>query len=89
MQELQEKDTEYMTQFNMYTYGSVFEMPVIFICGSEDWLTKYTIEDYYALVKAPYKKLVYIQNAGHDTIQVAPNEFYETFNEAMKDARVK
>ena len=89
IQELQSRNTDYLVLFNMYDYGNEFEVPILFIGGSEDWLTRYTIEDYYDSVKAPYKKLIYIQGAGHLTIQVAPEEFYEAFNKALKEIRVK
>ena len=77
LQQLQERDTDYLFQFNMYDYGNEFEVPVIFICGSEDWMTRYTIEDYYDSVKAPYKKLISMQGIGHNTLLVAPEEFYK------------
>ena len=80
LQQLQKRDTDYLFQFNMYDYGNGFEVPVIFICGSEDWMTRYTIEDYYDSVKAPYKKLISIQGIGHNTLLVAPEEFYVSFN---------
>ncbi len=89
IQELQSRNTDYLTQFNMYDYGNEFEMPAIFIGGSEDWLTRYTIEDYYDSVKAPYKKLIYIHDIGHFTIQVSPEEFYAAFNKAIKEVSVK
>ena len=64
----------------MYDYGNEFKIPVIFICGSEDWMTRYTIEDYYDSVKAPYKKLISMQGIGHNTLLVEPQEFYMSFN---------
>lgn len=86
MGELQKADTEYIYQFNLYDYGNEFKVPVIFIYGSEDWITRYTIEAYYNEVQAPYKQLVCIPNVGHDTIQVDQKRFYESFNQALNNA---
>ena len=46
--------------------GTSFEVPVIFIQGSEDKLSPTTmVRQYYDSISAPEKKMIVLDNAGH------------------------
>lgn len=40
-------------------------------------------------VQVLFKKLICIENVGHDTIQVILEAFYEAFHTALKEAEIK
>lgn len=76
----------YLEQFNIADYGTDYQVPVFFILGEKDCITKYNIEDYYIKVNAPIKNLYYIPNAGHDALQQNPQAFFERLNQAVREA---
>lgn len=79
---------ELLSEFNIKDYGNVYQVPMIYILGEKDWITTYAFEEYYNTVEAPYKKVVYIANGGHDVLQNDPEEYYEAFNSALEEAAI-
>lgn len=62
-----------------------YEVPMIFIMGDKDWVTPYPlVEKYYEEIKAPFKELIFIQNAGHCPMLDQPDYFCEQVLNALK-----
>ena len=56
--------------------GTEFEVPVLFISGSEDWVCPVgLIEDFYGEMTAPYKEIYLIEGCGHSPQGQLPEEF--------------
>lgn len=77
--------SELLSDFRVQDYGTAYQVPMIFILGEKDWITTYSFKEYYNTVEAPYKKVVYIPNGGHDVIQDNPEEYYKAFDRALEE----
>ncbi len=61
--------------FDIYSYGTKYDLPVGFISGSCDWVTPaLTMEEYYEKVEAPKKDMVLMDGWGHMVPEEAPKE---------------
>ncbi len=62
--------------FNSYDDSLVYEVPVCFVSGADDWVcpTDKTAE-YYEAITAPQKQMYVIDGCGHDAHQANPEEF--------------
>ena len=77
---------DYISEEDVYSYGTEFQVPVCVISGSCDWVTpvKYT-EDYYNAITAPRKEMQLIEGWGHTVPQENPEEFADTLKKMLKD----
>lgn len=65
-----------------------FKVPMIYISGDKDWITPYPmVEEYYDSIKAPYKKMVFIENAGHTPMMDNPEVFSKEVINALKEIK--
>ena len=71
--------------FNIYDYPKEYEVPVYFISGESDWITPYSlVQDYYEVIEAPKKEMIYIKNAGHSPYLDKPTEFCEAVKSILQ-----
>ena len=77
---------DYISEEDVYAYGTEFQVPVGFISGSCDWVTpvKYT-EDYYNAITAPRKEMQLIEGWGHTVPQENPEEFAHTLKKLLEN----
>lgn len=51
---------------SIYDFGTRYQVPVLFISGEHDWVTpRNLVEQYYAAISAPSKKIAVINGCGH------------------------
>jgi pimeloyl-ACP methyl ester carboxylesterase len=76
---------DYLMVTDVRTYGMVYQMPVGFISGSDDWTTpvKY-VQDYYQAVSAPSKEIALIDGCGHSPQYDAPEEFCQALKDILQ-----
>ncbi len=77
---------EYMKQFNVLSSGDSYEMPVLLISGTCDWITPYgLVQDYAAALKAPKVEVCPIEGCGHSPQGQVPDEFAEAVKRFLGD----
>lgn len=85
MKVLQEDLLEYSAKFDLRELYTEYEIPVIYIMGEYDLHLKYLVEEYYPTIKAPYKNLLCINNAGHIAMMDQPDEFRDVLFKVIQD----
>lgn len=75
---------DYISNEDVYAYGTEFQIPVGFISGSCNWIipVKYT-EDYFNTITAPEKEMQLIDGWGHTVPLENPKEFAEVLTQAI------
>lgn len=74
--DLQSPLDEHLESFYIGDVATEFEVPVMFISGSEDWICPVgLIEGFYGEMSAPYKELYLIEGCGHSPQSQRPAEF--------------
>lgn len=77
---------DYINEKDVYDYGTEFQMPVVFISGSCDWVTPVDCtREYYNSIEAPNKRMELIEGWGH----MVPLENPEEFANVLMDMIVK
>lgn len=73
---LNEKLFDYLNSFNAYNFNTDYQMPVLFISGSDDWIcpTKLT-EQYKNAISAPEKDFILLNGCGHSCQNDNPQDF--------------
>lgn len=67
-----------LLNYNLYQQSLDFSMPIFFILGEKDWHTPCILaKTYFESIKAPYKQIHILKNAGHDTMLDKPEAFFE------------
>ena len=67
---------DHLMAFNAYKRSTDFQVPVLFISGSEDWSCPVgPIEEYYAVITAPKKDMYLVDGCGHSPQGQLPQEF--------------
>ena len=84
--DLEKELDDMLMSFYIDERGEGFEVPVLFISGSDDWtcpagLTK----DYYGIMKAPYKELYLMEGCGHSPQGQRPEEFANAVKAFLKN----
>lgn len=80
---------KYTQEFNIHAYSSVYEMPVYFISGSDDWVCPIgPIEEYVNHIVAPDKNMVIIEGVGHNLQYSDPKAFEEILLSCLERAGV-
>lgn len=75
-EELVEKPLAGVKDFNALETGDAYQMPVMFISGSCDWICPVgLVEDYMDVITAPRKELCLIEGCGHSPQAQLPEEF--------------
>ena len=75
-EELVEKPLAGVKDFNALETGDAYQMPVMFISGSCDWICPVgLVEDYMDVITAPRKELYLIEGCGHSPQGQLPEEF--------------
>lgn len=77
---------QYLLTYNLYDYGSNYEVPIIYIIGDPDWHNRIVAEEYFNDVNAPYKQFIIIEDAGHVTMLDQPESFYSELSSALNSA---
>lgn len=55
----------WMIPYSVYD-DTEYRLPVFYICGRDDWQTpSIDVENYFERIKAPQKRLIWVENAGH------------------------
>ena len=73
---------QYLLDFNAYKRNTDYQVPVLFISGSEDWSCPVgLIEDYFEVITAPGKEMYLLDGCGHSPQGQLPEEF----GQAVKD----
>ncbi|MED0984649.1 alpha/beta hydrolase [Bacillus paramycoides] len=76
------KILEYLQDFNLMTELADYEVPIYYILGEDDWQAPYVIaQEYFTKIKAPYKQLFLIPNAGHRIMLDQPDLFFEVLSQ--------
>jgi pimeloyl-ACP methyl ester carboxylesterase len=74
----------YLRDFNLREHGTVYQMPVAYLLGSDDFSASTALAAaYFEEIQAPSKLLRVINGAGHNAISDTPQSFVE----ALRDAR--
>ena len=61
------------------------KVPAIFISGDKDWVTPYVlVEEFYEGLVAPFKKMIYIKDAGHSPMMDDAKSFCEELLSALE-----
>ena len=64
--------------FDAYSEKTDYEVPVYFVCGTDDWVCPQTmIEEYINTINAPKKDMLLLQGCGHNCQYSLPDEFAE------------
>ena len=75
-EELVEQPLTGVKDFNALEMGDAYQMPVLFISGSCDWICPVgLVEDYIDVITAPRKELYLIEGCGHSPQAQLPEEF--------------
>ena len=62
--------------FDLMEQSPIFQIPVLFVYGDNDWQTPFTLgEEYLNRLKAPCKSFHLISNSGHSTTLDNPEGF--------------
>lgn len=86
--ELQKLLLEELGTLDLRENYTEFKVPMIYIAGDKDWITPYPmVEEYYDSVKAPYKKMIFIENAGHTPMMDNPEAFSKEIINALKEIK--
>lgn len=86
MEALQAPLSEYITKHDLREICTEYEVPVIYIMGEYDLHLKYLLEEYYPTIKAPFKNLLYIKNAGHVVMMDQPDEFCNVLSRVLQES---
>lgn len=64
------------------------EVPVYFMSGRHDYVTVFEkVEEYYAILEAPYKELIWFEESAHSPNFEQPDEFVEVMARILKETR--
>ena len=75
-----------LNSFYISDQGTSFEVPVLFISGSEDWICPVgLIKDYYDEMSAPYKDIYLVEGCGHSPQGQRPEEFANAVKAFLKN----
>ena len=75
-EDLEKPLIDYLLDFNAYKRNTDFQMPVLFISGSDDWSCPVgPIEEYYDVITAPQKEMYLVDGCGHSPQGQLPEEF--------------
>ena len=62
--------------FDLLERSPVYQIPVLFVFGDNDWQTPFTVaKEYLDQLQAPYKSFHLIKNSGHSTTLDNPEDF--------------
>lgn len=74
----------YMMDFNAIETGDTYQMPVLLISGSCDWICPVgLVEEYMDVITAPRKELHLIEGCGHSPQGQLPEEFCQVVKEFL------
>ena len=77
-----------LDSFYISDKGTKFDVPVMFISGSEDWICPVgLIKDYYDEMSSPYKDMYLVEGCGHSPQGQRPEEFANAVKEFLKNAQ--
>lgn len=82
---------DYMFSSNLYSESRVYQMPVFYILGADDFQAPHEIaERYFKTIEAPRKKLFTIKSAAHFMMLDQPKEFAHILSEicAIQDEKI-
>lgn len=66
------------TEYHIRDYGTVYEIPVIYILGENDYQTPTSlVESFFEEMQSPIKKLFILPNTGHQPMMDNPRMFSE------------
>ena len=75
----------YMITFNAFEANDTYQMPVLFISGSCDWITPVgLVEEYAGSITAPEVELQLMEGCGHSPQGQLPEEFANLIKEFLK-----
>jgi pimeloyl-ACP methyl ester carboxylesterase len=73
----------YLRDFDLREHGTVYQMPVAYLLGSDDFSASTALAAaYFEEIQAPSKLLRVINGAGHNAISDTPQSFVEALREA-------
>jgi pimeloyl-ACP methyl ester carboxylesterase len=68
-----------VSKINLLKLAPYLQMPVFFLLGKNDhWVPPETSEEYFNILTAPSKKLIWFENSGHEPFVDEPEKFNET-----------
>ena len=74
-EELESSLLEYLLSFNAYKRSTDFQVPVLFVSGSDDWSCPVgPIEEYCGVITAPKKEMYLVDGCGHSPQMQLPEE---------------
>lgn len=77
---------DYISEHDVYEYGTEFKVPVGIMSGSCDWTTPVVCaKQYYETVTAPKKCMRLIDGWGHTVPMEAPEEFAQALREVLTE----
>jgi pimeloyl-ACP methyl ester carboxylesterase len=72
----------FLGDFNLRNESAIYQVPIYYILGGNDWQTPYVIaEKYFEEIDAPDKNMFIIPNAGHMTMMEQPVLFFDALLE--------
>ncbi len=75
-EDLEKPLIDYLLDFNAYKRNTDFQLPVLFISGSDDWACPVgPIEEYYDVITAPQKEMYLVDGCGHSPQGQLPDQF--------------
>lgn len=74
---------DYAVTVDFTEQNAHYEIPMVFIYGKEDWITRYTIHNFFEAIEAPEKYIFSIDEGGHNIIQTNADEFYEIMDSTL------
>lgn len=85
---LNHKLLDQLLSSRIYDFGTNYQVPVLFISGEYDWVTpRSLVEQYYAVVSAPYKKMLSVEGCGHTPQTDRPKAVVQAINEFLNQLR--
>ncbi|MBS4192816.1 alpha/beta hydrolase [Bacillus sp. FJAT-49705] len=72
----------FLGEFNLSNEPAIYQVPIYYILGGNDWQAPYIIaQKYFEEINAPNKNIYVIPNAGHMTMMEQPELFFDALLE--------
>jgi pimeloyl-ACP methyl ester carboxylesterase len=79
---------ELSTEYDIENYGTVYDVPVIYILGEQDWVTPTVLaEAFFSRIEAPHKEMIIINEAGHMVMLDQPNQFSQAVIRSLEQLK--
>ncbi len=73
-----------MHDIDLRKIGYAFDIPIIFMIGTNEWQTPYPLaRDYFEQIRAPYKNFIFFEKSSHFPFMSDPDKFVKVLKEEL------